>query len=553
MKRLLIIAGIVLAVVLVAVLALPLFINVDSFRPDLEKSLSAALNRPVHIGKIDASLFSGGASASQITIADDPAFSKGPFLQAASVKIGLEIWPLIFSHRLNVTGITVEKPDIVLLQNAAGKWNYSSLGATSGSAAKSEPAGKSSLDVSVQKFEIVDGKMRVGRTGGRKAGQERIYEKVNLTAQNISMSSVMPFKLTANTPGGGALKVEGQAGPLNHQDAERTPLDAHISLEHADLAATGFVDPSSGLAGILDFDGKLSSDGKKLHSEGNAKAAKLRVIPGPGEAKGTVGFDYKSDYSLDSEKGSLNADLHAGKSTATASGTVDTKGEDMVAHLRLVAKNMAVDDVQGLLPAFGVMLPAGAALKGGVINMDMAAEGPLDRLIITGPVNISDTRLSGFDLTSKLGAIASFTGLKPSTETVIQKFSSALRVAPEGIRADSIVLDVPSLGYLTGDGVVGANNSLDFKMLLKLATGTGSLLGQLTSVSSAGQTRGIPFLVQGTTQNPKFQPALGNEIKDIQQNLKAKLLQTGQGKDGNLPKTQDLKDALGGFLPKKKQ
>lgn len=552
MKRLLVILGIVLAVLLVAVLAIPLFLNVDSFRPDLEKSLSAALNRQVHIGKIDASLFSGGASASQISIADDPAFSKGPFLQAASVKIGLQIWPLIFSHRLNVTGITVEKPDIVLLQNAAGKWNYSSL-ATSGSTAKTEPAGKSNLDVSVDKFEIVDGKIRVGRSSGHKAGQEHVYDKVNLTAKNISMSSVMPFTLTANTPGGGALKLEGQAGPMNHEDAERTPLDAHISLQHADLATTGFIDPSSGLAGVLDFDGKLNSDGKKLHSEGTAKAAKLRVIKGPGEAKGPVALDYRSDYSLESEKGSLNADLHTGKSTATASGTVDTKGEDMVAHLKLQGKDMAVDDVQGLLPAFGVVLPAGAALKGGLINIDMAAEGPLDRLVITGPVNISGTRLSGFDLASKLGAIATFTGLKPNTETVIQTFSSALRVAPEGIRAENIVLDVPSLGNLTGAGVIGDNNSLDFKMLLKLATGSGSLLGQLTSASTAGQTRGLPFLVQGTTQNPKFMPAVGDQIKELKQGLKTTLLQTAQGKDGNQPKKQDLKDALGGFLQKKKQ
>jgi len=51
--------------------AVPLFINVDSFRPDLEKKLSAALNRQVHIGKLDASLLSGGASATDITIADD--------------------------------------------------------------------------------------------------------------------------------------------------------------------------------------------------------------------------------------------------------------------------------------------------------------------------------------------------------------------------------------------------------------------------------------------------------------------------------------------------
>jgi AsmA protein len=55
MKRLLVICGIVIVVLLLVIIAVPLFINVDSFRPDLEKKISAALNRQVHIGKLDAS------------------------------------------------------------------------------------------------------------------------------------------------------------------------------------------------------------------------------------------------------------------------------------------------------------------------------------------------------------------------------------------------------------------------------------------------------------------------------------------------------------------
>ncbi len=555
MKRLLIVLGVILGVLLLAVLLVPLFINVDSFRPGLEKSLSSSLNRQVQIGKLEASLFSGGASASQITIADDPAFNKGPFLQASSVKISLQLMPLIVSHRLNVTGITVEKPEIVLLKNAAGKWNYSSLGTSSGAKAKNDPPSQSTLRISVDRFEIVDGKVRVGSSTGRKAGQEHVYDKANLVARNISMNSVMPFALTANTPGGGALKLEGQAGPLNHDDAARTPLDAHITLDHADLASTGFLDPGSGVAGILDFDGKLNSDGRKLHSEGRTKVTKLRVIKGPGEAKGPVALDYKSDYSLESETGSLNAALSTGSSTATAGGTLDAKGEDTVAHLKLQGKNMKVDDMVGLLPAFGVVLPAGANLKGGTINMDMTAEGPLDRLVITGPLNVSETHLSGFDLSSKLGALAAFSGIKPSADTLIQTFSSGLRVAPEGIRADNIVLDVPAIGTLTGNGVIGANNSLDFKMLLKLATGSGSLLGQLTSVSASMQNKGLPFLIQGTTSNPRFLPALGNDIKNLRENLKTTLMGASQGQQSDQSKTQkqDLKGVLEDLLKKKKQ
>jgi AsmA protein len=553
MKRLLIISGIIVGVLLLVIIAVPLFINVDSFRPDLEKKLSAALNRQVHIGKLDASLLSGGASASDIAIADDPAFNKGPFLKAASVKVGVQLMPLIFSKQLKVTSLTIEKPDITLLKNAAGKWNYSTLGATAQKTTP-EPSGKAP-DVSVDKFEIAGGTVRVGHSGGHSAGKESVYQNVNLVAHNTSATSAMPFTLSADMPGGGTLNLEGQAGPLNPTDAAKSPLDAKITLKHADLAATGFVDPSSGVGGILDFDGQVKSDGHKLHSEGKAKAADLRVVKGGQPAKQPVSLDYKSDYALDSDTGTINANLHTGNSLTNASGTLSARGEDTLANLKIVGKNMAVNDVTGLLPAFGVVLPSGASLQGGNINMDLNATGPLDRLVIDGPLKIEGTHLSGYNLGSKLGAIAAFTGNKSGTDTLIQTFSSALRVAPEGIKADNIVLDVPSLGIVTGNGVIAGDNSLDFKMLVKLSGTANNLLGSLTGASASAQSKGLPFLITGKTSNPVFRPAIGGAVAGDLQNS---LLQAVQGNKGNKADGQqnqkpNLQDALGGLLGKKKK
>jgi AsmA protein len=554
MKRLLIIFGIIVGVLLLVIVAVPLFINVDSFRPDLEKKLSAALNRQVHIGKLDASLLSGGASASDITIADDPAFNKGPFLKAASVKVGVQLMPLIFSKQLKVTSLTIQKPDITLLKNAAGKWNYSTLGATAQTQkTQPEPSGKAP-DVSVDKFEIAGGTVRVGHSSGHSAGKESVYQNVNLVAHNISATSAMPFTLSADMPAGGTLNLEGQAGPLNATDAAKSPLDAKITLKHADLAATGFVDPSSGVGGILDFDGQVKSDGHKLHSEGKAKAAELRVVKGGQPAKEPIALDYKSDYALDSDTGTINANLHTGNSVTNASGTLNAKGEDTLANLKIVGKNMAVNDVEGLLPAFGVVLPSGASLQGGNINMDLNATGPLDRLVIDGPLKIEGTHLSGYNLGSKLGAIAAFTGNKGSTDTLIQTFSSALRVAPEGIKADNIVLDVPSLGIVTGNGVISGDNSLDFKMLVKLSGTANNLLGSLTGVSASAQSKGLPFLITGKTSNPVFRPAIGGAVAGDLQNSLLQAVQGNKGSNANGQQQKpNLQDALGGLLGKKKK
>lgn len=550
MKRFLKITGIVVAVIIVVILLIPLFINVDSFRPEVEQKLSAALGRQVTVGKISASIFSGGAEADNIAISDDPAFSKDPFLKASSLKIGLKLIPLIFSRQFQVTSITIDSPDIRLLKNSAGKWNYSSLGNSANQSATSQPAkakpsaspGSSESEFSVDKLAIQNGKIRVAQTNGRAVGKEHAYEKVNLTASNISTQSTIPFNLTAVTPGGGSLDLQGQAGPLNQQDAANTPVDAKLSLQHADLAATGLFDPS--LTGVVDFDGTVKSDGHHLVSQGKAKGANLRLVKGGSPAKRPITLDYKSDYALDSDTGTINAAVHTGNSTANANGTLNARGETTVAHVKVDGNNMAVNDVEGLLPAFGIALPSGASLQGGSINMEFDAQGPLDALVINGPVKISGVHLTGFDLTSKLGSLAAFTGIKASNDTLIQTFSTALHVAPSGINAQNILLDIPSIGTITGNGVINENQTLDFKMLLKLVGG-GGMLGQLTNISSNVQSQGIPFTITGTSSNPVFRPTAAGVV-GLFGNAIPGLTQKQQGQQGQNPVGDVLNGILGG-------
>ncbi len=87
----LIAVGAVVALVVLVAVCLPLFLNADSFRARIESTLTKSLGRKVTIGKLDLSVWSGGLVATNATVADDPAFSTQPFIQADSVKIGVEI------------------------------------------------------------------------------------------------------------------------------------------------------------------------------------------------------------------------------------------------------------------------------------------------------------------------------------------------------------------------------------------------------------------------------------------------------------------------------
>ncbi len=500
----LILAGIIGAIVLL-LLAVPLFVNVDSFRPKVEAEMGAALGREVKIGKLDFSLWAGGVSAHDISLADDPTFNPGPFLTVKSVDIGVELLPLIFSRSLQVRSLTLEEPQVTLLSAPGGKWNFSSLGAAG---AKAKAPGDAAADFSVGTLKVVDGKLTLGSISGRaRSPKTQTYENVNLVARNVSFTSPISFTFDAKTPGGGALNLEGEAGPINRTDAAQSPLRAQVKVEKFNLATSGFLDPSSGLAGVMDFDGSVKSDGKTARAEGKASAGQLRMVRGGQPARQAVGFDFATDYDALRQAGTLvRGDIRTGASTMRLTGNFDTRGASPVVHMKLKGEQLPVGDVQGLLPAFGVVMPAGSSLQGGVASANLSLDGPLDRLVITGPVNVSGTRLTGFNLGSKMSALAAFSGVKTGSDTFIETLSSQLRVAPEGIRADKLNIVVPSIGAVTGAGTIGSNSSLNFKMLARLSGGGGAL-GGLSTLSSLGQSKGaLPFLIQGTTSNPIFVP-----------------------------------------------
>src|SRR5580693_4582779 len=128
MKRIVLWAGIGVAVIVVALLALPLLIDANAFRPRLESNLTAALGRAVKLGELKLALLSGGVSANDLSIDDDPAFGSSPFLRAKELKVGVELATLIFSRKLNVTGVTIDQPEILLVESGPGVWNFSTIG-----------------------------------------------------------------------------------------------------------------------------------------------------------------------------------------------------------------------------------------------------------------------------------------------------------------------------------------------------------------------------------------------------------------------------------------
>jgi AsmA protein len=529
--------------------ALPFLIDVNSFRPKIEAEATNALGREVKLGDLSLSILSGTVGVENISIADDSAFSKSAFITAKSLKVGVELIPLVFSKQLNVTGIALHEPQITLLRAANGAWNFSNIGGTAAKTDESKGSGASEAqNFSVAKLEIKDGKLIVGKANS--AARPQVYDKVNVEVTNFSFTSQFPFKLTAGLPGGGNANTSGKAGPINQRDAAKTPVEALLKVNNMNLATSGFIDAASGIGGLANFEGTLNSNGSEANVVGEVSCDRIKLSPKGSPAPKTVRVKYAANVDLDKQAGTIKqGDVLIGKAAAHVTGGFQTQGETQLVNLRLNAPDMPVNELETMLPALGVVLPSGSKLDGGTLSAQLNITGPVDKLVITGPVRLANTKLAGFDLGSKLGALSAFAGKASSSpDTSIQNASLNARVAPEGTRADDINLSLPALGVITGAGTVSPAGALDFKMIANLQ---GGMAGPLTHTAGlgGGNGGGIPFSITGTTSSPKFVPDVAGVAGSVAQGALGNVV---SGKTGATKGATKGASALGGLLGKKK-
>ncbi|HUE55781.1 MAG TPA: AsmA family protein [Candidatus Udaeobacter sp.] len=535
LRNLLIIVGAIFVVLLVA----PFLIPVNQFRPTIEEKASAALGRKVQLGDLSLSLLTGSLSAENLSIGDDPKFSSSPFLTAKSLKVGVEILPLIFSKSLNVTGVTIDTPQVTLLRNRAGQWNYSSLGGASAKAAAkptpvASPSGNPGAgeELSVKRLDLKNGTIIIGSTTSQKRST---YDHMNVSASDVSLSSKFPIAVSADLPSGGKLKLDGNIGPVDEADAALTPLDAKLNVSALDLAVTGLLDPGLGLGGLLDLDSTLASQGGEAESKGTVKFSKALLIAGGSPASVPVIVDFHTKYNLQKNTGILEpSTLKIGSAAAHLNGTYENQGEETEVNIKLHAKDMPAKDLQAFLPALGIHLPTGASLETGTLGADLNLTGSVNRLVTNGTVGLLNGKLVGFDLGSRTREISALTGLETGKDLEIEKLTTNLHMAPDGLKADNFLAVLPALGQLTGAGTLDSKNTLDFKMLATLSkqagatagsastgAGGGALGGILGALAGSGGSGGcdnglkVPFQIKGTTSEPKFVPDVGGIAKDF--------------------------------------
>lgn len=506
------VAAIIAALFVVVLVLIPLFVNADTFRPTLQDQLSSALGRKVTLGHLSFSLLSGSLVADDIAIADDPAFSSSPFLQAKSFHVGVHIVPLLFHHQVEITKLTVSSPSINLIHVGNGKWNFSSLG---GATSTQSPQQQTAIpDLTVGELKIENGSATVSTNPP--TTKPLVYSDINLTVQQFSFLKSFPFQLSAKLPGDGSVELSGTAGPFNPKNAADTPFQASLHVKHFDLVASGVVDPTQGISMIVDTDAQIASDGTTLTSTGKIQADKLQLARTGSPAPRPVNIDYTISDQLDTSTGQVSdIAIHTGSVAVHVKGGFHETPQAILLNLHLSAPNLPVDQLEQLLPVVGIHLPSGSSLHGGTLTATLAITGPATTATIAGPVEIDNSQLAGFDIGSRIQGINPFGGKSGGTQ--IQTLRTDVNNSPQGSQFTNIYANLPQIGTASGNGTVSPTSALDFRLVAKFdpASGVGAVAGKAMNavtgavggaVGNAGAVGGM----LGGFLHSKAKPAAGS-------------------------------------------
>lgn len=184
-----------------------IFINtfdLNKFLPQLTGQLSRTLGRQVTVDKAGLQLslkYGIIADIQGISVAENEKFAKEPFLQIGHIHCGVNVLALLTKRQVAITSIVVQSPQLTVIRNEKGDFNYESLiEATKPSEGSKAPASshpEKSAEVAmpellVNSFEINGAKIAFSDRSTKPAMNVAI-ENINAKVTNFSLTE--PFKV----------------------------------------------------------------------------------------------------------------------------------------------------------------------------------------------------------------------------------------------------------------------------------------------------------------------------------------------------------------------
>ena len=241
-----IILGALIILLILAVIFVPMFIDVQKYKPEIEKKVTEATGRPFTIGgNLDLSVFPWiGVSLSDLYLGNPSGFKEKDFVSIESFEVRVKLLPLLFSRKVEVKRFIMKKPDIELIKRKDGVGNWEGLGKSSKekespkTAKGQEEKGKETeekgragglpiKELVVGEFAITDG--RIIYVDQAKNDKKEISD-INLRLDDVSQDKPIRLSLSARM-NDHPLDLKGTLGPVGSDPTKGTiPVDLAIKV-----------------------------------------------------------------------------------------------------------------------------------------------------------------------------------------------------------------------------------------------------------------------------------------------------------------------------------
>ncbi len=409
MRRILVVVLVVLVVVIGGLFFL-VSGNLDRYHGQIQAQIEKKLNRPVTIGHLGLRLFPLSVSVAGFSVSEDPSFnSPRPFAMADNVFISVGFFSLIRGN-VSVDDLTLSQPKIELIRNAAGIWNYSSLGKTD------QPKTSSSSDFSLGQLKIVDG--QVGYTDLMVKQSRAVYDHIDVDVRDFSPHKQFDLALAAHLPGQGKqlLNFKGKVGPIPSGGSSATPINGHLTTEELTLSSLNHVSP--GLIPINDdavatVSTDVSTEGQRVLLKGDLKLDNA-VLQGK-----KLGYPISSRYDIADDR-STNAiqikssSVGLGQTSFNIDGTADVGTKPGTVNMHVVTHDSSIEELAKLAAAAGVATDTAYQVKG-VLSADIRATGSATAPQLTGTLDAKTLNVSGGEIKQPVTLPALHLDLSPQT------------------------------------------------------------------------------------------------------------------------------------------
>lgn len=414
MRKIIIAAVAVVVVLVLVMLMLPHLIDVNQYRGEIQAQLQNRLHRPVQFGAMSLAVFPLRVQVQDVNIGEDPRFhSSLPFARVSEMDISVKLFPLL-SKTIAISSLTLKRPEIELIKDPAGVWNFASLAsgpavpATAAPAAPAQAApqakpaaapASSGESFSLDELKITDGQIALTDQQAHRARE--LYDHIDLTLDDFAPDKQFSIDLTAHVPGKGAetLALTGKAGPLNQAQMLSTPFDGKVKLNEVSLAGFQKFLNTTALEGS---DATISGSTDLVNASGKMSASGSLKITDAVIHNVQVGYPITADFNVTDDLNSdmlqiAKGDVKLGSTPLSVHGMLNTHATPNIADLNLSAKDASIEDAARLAAAFGVAFSPNAKITG-KLAANVHAQGPTDNLALNGTVNGRNLEVTGKDI-----------------------------------------------------------------------------------------------------------------------------------------------------------